>query len=396
MVEVVDYFQAEKRYEKQISTFLQDKTISKQNKDLVINWLKNKEETLNRGKDTSERELNNYRTKKTLVKYLFLLQNIAIWFPDLKKVTKAELEKFRDDFYNDKIKYRSGRAVKGKKDYITKIIKSHFFRTYLGHDKIVNEVFDFKVQEKESEVEFITYEDLQKLLKAARMPEHKTIMLLLFSTGVRIGEALNIRKNNFELKYSPDTKTHYYLLHLPKEITKTKRDRTIPLVLSEANENIKATLEKLDNDEILINMKHNSIISMIRGYCEETGVRTTPTKRIPSCHTFRKSCATYLLSELNYTTDEVKAILGHKPSSSVIDKYVNYLGKKHEPKVKQAQTNQLLQLQKVIEDNNNRMTIMQQENDKLKKKLNDALPVVTDLRDKVDMLMKLRLKEAGL
>jgi len=56
--------------------------------------------------------------------------------------------------------------------------------------------------------------------------------------------------------------------------------------------------------------------------------------------------ACYLLKN-DWSIDEVKRRLGHKPSSYVIDKYVNYLAiDRHKPKKKIYQNN----LQKVVDD----------------------------------------------
>ena len=76
----------------------------------------------------------------------------------------------------------------------------------------------------------------------------------------------------------------------------------------------------------------------------------------------------------HWTTDEVNARLGHKPSSKEIDKYCNFLAiGRHEPKKKMYYNN----LQKVEDDLEETKQILKLTGERLKKQGDDIIELKT-------------------
>lgn len=133
-----------------------------------------------------------------------------------------------------------------------KTIKTYFcfVKTYLRqcHDvKISNEdVKDYiqfpKVRKEQRKA--ISIDTLKKIFRSNASEEQKALFSCLLSSGMRIGEALQLTKENFHLDENPVRIT------LDAEITKTKESRET-FISSESVDKLKGIMErKKDNERI--------------------------------------------------------------------------------------------------------------------------------------------------
>jgi glycosyltransferase involved in cell wall biosynthesis len=194
MIEARDIYNSEERYFRSKEKLRNNKELPIKNRNIAIKWLDFKEKEIINNIDKQDYNNESKRFYLTLIKYTILLTNICYWFPDLKNITKKDLDNFKISFNQDEILSLSGKVLKCKTDYYNKIIKSHFFKKYLGYEKIVNEVFDSKIKKEKTEVEFINIDDLNNLLENCRYISQRVIFSVLFTSGLRIGEFLNIKK----------------------------------------------------------------------------------------------------------------------------------------------------------------------------------------------------------
>jgi len=348
------------------------------NRNLAIEWIKKKEKELSDGFTKTQMITEKLRQTKTLLKYCYLMTNLCFWFKDFTKIDEKELIKFKEDFNLDKIKSLNGKTIKCKSDYFNKLIKSDFFRNFLGHELIVKKVFNGKIRKNTEEVEFITYDDFNILINHAYEPYHKATLYLLYSSGIRVGTLLNLKKSDFELKFNVKTKVHYYIIHIKSEITKSKENMSIPIVIPNANNFLTEYLKNLDENDYVINYSYSQIRNMIDEISIRANITTKPNNKRLHPHILRKSTPIYLLNN-KYSVDQVKAMLGHKPSSTVIDRYVNYLGLQFEPEVTKVQTDTIITFQKELEETRKSITVLQHENDQLKErqvKIEKALELI--------------------
>jgi integrase len=134
---------------------------------------------------------------------------------ELRMSTGDELYHFLQDFINymDKqgLKPKSIRTYFG---FIKSYLRSQGIKTY--HDDL-KDLVRFPENIKEIPAP-LTKENIRILLDGSK-PDRKALYLTLISSGMRIGEALSLRKKNFDFTKDPVKIT------IPGKFTKTKQTR---------------------------------------------------------------------------------------------------------------------------------------------------------------------------
>lgn len=325
-----------------------------------IDW-KEKRLLAKKGRDENAR----LRIYKTLNKYINLLSNVATWFDKpLNQLTKKDMQDFYDDFEEGKILSHKGKpfAAKTRRDYYNKVFKSDFFK-HLGLIDIAREVFILEKDEDE-EVRYFEYEDLIKMIEKTEDYRKKGLLFFLFDTGMRIGEVLNLKVGDVEFVIENEDRElkgeEFFRVHMKAEYSKSKKARTVTNWLDETVGYMKYIVRNRDRNEFLFDWSVSNVRKIIRKLSKLAKVKTTPASLPINIHDFRRSCASYFVRQRR-TIDAIKARLGHKPSSNVIDKYVSYHGldqKEDRIELKKARIN------KKIES-------IESENDELREKIED-------------------------
>lgn len=335
MEQVRDIHKAIERYKKQKELLKKDTTILPENRKIILKFLEHAEDKLKRRKGRGRVEQIRYC--KTLLKKIDLLKNTDRFFKKhFKDITKKDIERVYNALEDGKIKSLKGAAYKfsSRNDFYKKVFKSDFFE-FIGKKDLAKEVIT-RESSDEGEVKFFEFEDLQKMASLCKSLQRELFLYLLFDTSMRIGTLLNMRCSDFEKRHNLDTKRDYYLFHIRKEYTKSKVDRTDALLIDRTNELLDIALQDKKPEELLFKWGYGNARKIIFDVTRRAKITTKPQGKPVSIHDFRKSGATYLLSR-GFNIDYVKARLGHKPSSSVIDRYVNYLGLNANKTIKQSQ-----------------------------------------------------------
>ena len=146
---------------------------------------------------------------------------------------------------------------------------------------------------------------------------------------------LVLKKFDFHKQNNPLTNEPEYRVNLRQEIL--KRSRRARSEITNYTETIKlldTTLNDIDEDDYLFPISYRSSKKIIDRAVERTQIKCIPNGEKVTWKDLRSGMACDLLSK-GWTIDEVNARLGHKPSSSEIDKYVNFLAiDRHRPKKK--------------------------------------------------------------
>lgn len=157
---------------------------------------------------------------------------------------------------------------------------------------------------------FLDKEEVEELLKNIKNHYHKIIIAFLYSTGLRVGELVNLRVENLNLigRYGI--------------VRKGKGNKDRIFIISERLVGIIAqiiTNNKLENEDYLfVNQKKGkysvrTIQQIIKNACKNMGIK----KNIHP-HTMRHSFATHII-ENGESISEVQALLGHKsPETTLI------------------------------------------------------------------------------
>ncbi len=156
----------------------------------------------------------------------------------------------------------------------------------------------------------LTKEEMKRLIDACTNLKHKLLIKLLYSSGLRVSEAVSMRINDFELSEKMGT----------VRSGKGKKDRVI-ILSNDLVESIKKYLEKCKNDSEYLFPGFNGHISirMAQKIVNENAKKADIKKRV-FCHALRSSFATHLLED-GVDIRIIQELLGHS-SISTTQKYV--------------------------------------------------------------------------
>ena len=174
-------------------------------------------------------------------------------------------------------------------------VVSYFSRvhTYLHYrgikltDKDIRENIDFPKRVKE-ELHGLTIDEIQRILENAN-PRKKGLYLALLSSGMRIGEALQVRKRDIDLSQKRP------LIRIEAENTKTSSTRTV-LISKEAVRFLIRRLEDLNDDNLVWGTHENpqfaetNEIQVFHSACDKAGLNkkySSNGRRQISLHSFR-------------------------------------------------------------------------------------------------------------
>ncbi|MFH1915631.1 MAG: site-specific integrase [Nanoarchaeota archaeon] len=302
-------------------------TVRPDNRDLIVKYLDMREEDFRdiygAGKDA------RIRNAKTLYKFLTsYLANIAFWFNDkpFTDLTEDDIRRVYRGLESGELK-----SVKDNhlgelslKDIYERAMKNGFFKM-IGKDELARNVIKRKIANKQ-EVRFFELDTLKKMADLASTNTQRLAFWLLFDTGIEVSALVQLKKSHFELKQDSETKTEFYTLRIPKDISKKgRRIRNNYIHFTETNELLKKHLTGLEDTDKLFNMQPFALYRALERLNAVHHFKTKPEGKEITTKDFRSSCATYFL-QIGWNTDEIKGRLGHSPSSDEIDKYVNYLG----------------------------------------------------------------------
>jgi len=373
------------RYNNLKAKTLNDNSICNENQ----NWIKQVLEFFEKkGKRRNGIPVLDDGCYKTLCGYITRLKNVNKWFNNqpLKempnKVFIKEMTKVYEDLEEGRIKNIKGEIYKDRGGYYSKIFKGEPFRV-IGKEEMVKKIIKYN-SINETEVRFFDNfkEEIKKISNNVILENHKAFIWVLADFMENVGAILQTEKRDYRRQEDENGEPEY-LLTLRKDILKrTRTPRTEISIFPETTEFLDIVLEKLKPNDKVFNFGIRQAEKLF-----DRAVKITKTKLIsgekPTLKDIRSSGACYLLNE-GWTTDEIKSRLGHKPSSSILDKYVSYkaLGKR-KPKQKIYQGN-LKKLQDELE------TLKQREKvkDKRMKELGEFLAKLGSELNEIKKAMK--------
>lgn len=164
--------------------------------------------------------------------------------------------------------------------------------------------------------EVLTQDEIARLLMATTNLKHKTILVLIYSCGLRIGEALSLRIRDIDLSAER--------IHIKG--AKGKKDRYVPISKTFMRYMEKYLSEYVPEEYFIEGAKGGkytgtSIRKFLGRYVEKAGIEKSVTP-----HTLRHSFATHLLengTDLRY----IQHLLGHESSKTTeIYTHITHVG----------------------------------------------------------------------
>lgn len=338
----------QRQYERTKPLLLNDKNICKENQRLFRKYLSNKEEKLVEMKELPKLTETQY---KTLCQQISALRNINLWFKNepLRSITKKDIKRVYDLLRGDEAVTAYGSKVRDKRSYYEKYFKSDLFEL-AGKKTIAQKVIKYYNTGTDEEVRFFKEETFNKINSVIKNPTHLSLTHLAWDVGENIFTLLELQKKDCVKQKNEITKESEYLINLPKEKLKaTRTPRSEITNFKETVEYLDIILAPLNPEDKLFNFGHRQALKFLKRAVKLVDAKCTPKGQAVTWKDYRSSMSCYLLKS-GWSTDECKARLGHKPSSSAIDKYATYLAiGRHKPKQK-IHDNNLEQLRYELEE----------------------------------------------
>jgi hypothetical protein len=325
-------------FEKRKEKILNDKDICIENRKLFKTFFEWEENKLKRIRNLRELDEKCYKTLKDYVTYFY---NVNKWFNNKpwKNLTKNEIKRVYDDLEDGKIKKNDGTPFQDRASYYNKIFKSKPF-TLANKSDIARDVMEFYKPTDNQEVNYVEFEDFLKLVNVAISPIHRLLLWICWDIGENINAVLQLQKKNFVRQINPDTKEVEYIVNLPKEILKrSRKPRSEITNYKQTTELLDILIKDLNDEDLLFKFGYRQAESIFDRVVKKTNIQCKPKGKRPTWKDLRSGMTCDLLKK-GWSSDELNARLGHSPSSTEIDKYINFLAiDKQKPKIKVYQSN---------------------------------------------------------
>ena len=256
---------------------------------------------VNEGKKLSER---------TLSKYLSLLRHVLqIIKKPTSKITKKDIEKFD--------KKLSSQNLRSASDYRRSL--KVFLRWKLGEEKSRKLAGWLDTRAKTKTPDYLSEQEIIKLYKSCKNNTERFLIAVLFDTGARIEEFLNIRFEDIQL---PDKNNNFVKIILKQEYSKTQ-GRNISLYWKHSLEAIRDFIKDRQDQGIKSTEQvFNKTYDAVRMFLFRLGKKVLNKEIYP--HLFRHSSATFYAPKLN--RQELCYKYGWKFSSDMPDIYISRSG----------------------------------------------------------------------
>ena len=366
------------RYLKAKERLDNDNGICKENKELFNKFFEKQEYKLKRINGLRQLDEGTY---KTLYGYALKFKNINKWFENkpLKDITKEDIKRVYDGLEDGEIKNNKGVPFESlAESYYNKIFKSKLFEM-VGKVELAREVIEY-TKPNNKEVRYITEDDFKKILNNTYKPQHRLLLWLCWDIGENITAILSLKKSDFHKQKNSYTKEYEYRVNLRKDIL--KRTRKARSEITNYNETVMLLDQYLkdlnDNDELFsfdyANGKKilNRAVERAKAKCIPNGERVTwkDLRSGMSCH----------LLKIGWSTDEVNARLGHKPSSDEIDKYINFLAIDRSTPKKKVHQFEMEKISEELSQVKKQEKLQAMRNEELQNQMAEVLAAVNDLK----------------
>lgn len=287
------------RYKTALETLKQD--LSETNYNLIFSFLQDLE--LGIGSTTTP-------NKTTLLKVLFRLKSIAKYFDAentaLNEITLSQMKSFISKLQSGELKKYSTKRT-GKDEYIsvqTNEPYSHvvqnqmkkelrrFLKQTLKDKAKYEELCDwFSTGDKRKEIIYYKDHEIKQLIEGASTLKYKTAISVLYDSGLRCGELLNLKYRDIEL----DQEEKVFCLNIRPEVVKTNKPRKIYLFTEEGNRYLKQYIAKYkeDSSDYIFGLSYGALRVKLR----KLGLKVLG--KPVQIHALRRSSATKNANRLN-------------------------------------------------------------------------------------------------
>ena len=276
------------------------------------------------------------------------------------------------------IHYSSYEFDESKRDI--RIALKIFLKWKLGEGRAVDLVGWIDTRRVNKTPDYLKESEVEKLFKACKNAKERFLLALLFDSGTRAEEFLNIRYEDIEM---PTNKDNFVRLTLKEEYSKTK-GRVISLYWKHSLESVRDYMKEreysgIKSSDAIFEGSYDSA----RFFLMRLGKKIL--KKSIHFHLFRHSSATYYATKLN--RQELCYRYGWKFSSDMPDTYISRAGMESKELDEKFQATEIEELQKKFEIQDQQRLIEVEEIKKETEGLKD------EIRNEVWEQVKVKMKE---
>ena len=211
--------------------------------------------------------INNF---ERFVSELYEGKTVESVIEELKILKKTEEDKYFDALYDLLQEWINWNTEQGIESSTQRTFFS-YLRNYLYYRGIKTDQQDIKENLKfgkkiDVERHPLSQEEYRMIIDAIRNPKQKALFLLLGSSGMRIGEAMQLKKKDLDLSQER------IKINIPAEITKTRKGRST-YMSKETEKTLKPFLNDYADDDFIFDIGHTKDRSK-RAARESTNLRT--------------------------------------------------------------------------------------------------------------------------
>ncbi|MBS3099051.1 site-specific integrase [Candidatus Pacearchaeota archaeon] len=283
----IDIHNTKEDYEKALVHLKKD--VSKKNYELIKTFLDASAIGKTARKNVSKKQVG----MRARLKNIFLIKVTAKFFKkDFDKLSVADMEKFVKALNENKIHKVNGKPYSEQTKSNVKITLILFLRYTIKDASRLAELTDWiETGYKKKEIPSLSEEEVKKLFSKCNTLQQKVLIAVLFDTGSRIEEFLNIRLADI-IEVKGDVP--YFKVTLREEFSKTQ-GRTIGLFWKPTTEILRQWLEEHPTKNKLDSQLFPSTYHGVRKVLHKIGKRALGKSVNP--HLFRHSSATYYASQ---------------------------------------------------------------------------------------------------
>lgn len=338
---------------------LMKKQLPKSNVKLIENYL----EASSIGKTQKQRKQAGLRVR---IRNMYLLKTLAKYFKKpLDQITEKDMETLIKYLNENKLHKQNKQPYSEQVKANMKVVLISFLRWALGDVPKFHKLTSWiDMRYKKKEVVEMSETEIKKLLSKCITLRQKLLMALLFDTGARIEEFLNIRiEDVIEVKGD----VPYYRIRIREEFSKTQ-GRTVSLLWKQTTPILREWMEEHPDKSNLSAPLFPGTYDGVRKVLYKIGKRAL--NKSVNAHLFRHSSATYYATR-GFDYFQLCKRYGWVIGSDVPNRYIHKAGIKEKEVVEKFKRESLDDLEneidKMKENNKQKEDEIDRQKEKLKK-----------------------------
>lgn len=315
--------------------------------------------------------------ERTCVKYIDLLKSpLSFINKPISKIILKDIENYEKALTSGQIKSMKEKAYSHNTQVNMKLALKIFLKWKLGDAEALKLAGWLDIRDKKKTPDYLKESEVEKLYKACRSAKERYLIVVLFDSGARAEEFLNIRYEDIELPRKDD---NFVKLTLKEEYSKTN-GRNISLYWKNSLEAISEYLKERELEGIKSNdAVFSSTYDAIRMFLHRLSEKVLHKNINP--HLFRHSSATFYASRLN--RQQLCYRYGWAFSSDMPDVYISRAGMNNKELDEKFESTELGELKTQLSKEAFERKKMQENFDNREKEHTDKMAFITKELEKL-------------